>query len=109
MTQDGKRGRKKQRPGKNLLDAMRDREKSVLLFLNDFTVPFTNNQGERDIRMNKVKMKISGCFRSANGARDFCRIRSYLSTARKRGYSMLAALKSVFYGAPIQFVAPSPG
>jgi transposase len=109
LAQPGKRGRKKQRPGKNLLDAMLDHEKAVLLFLQDFTVPFTNNQGERDIRMNKVKMKISGCFRNSNGARDFCRIRSCLSTARKKGCSMLTVLKSVFRGAPIQLVVPSTG
>ena len=98
----GARGRKKQRPGKNLIDALSRRREWVLLFLNDFTVPFTNNQGERDIRMTKVKLKVSGCFRSQAGARHFCRIRGYLSTSRKQGWSLLEALRSVFLGNPFQ-------
>jgi len=97
-----KRGRKKQRYGKNLLDALKKHEPSVLLFLQDFAVPFTNNQGERDIRMSKVKLKISGCFRTAEGARRFCRIRGYLSTARKQGKSLLEVIQSVFLGSPWQ-------
>lgn len=97
-----KRGRKKQRYGKNLLDAFEKHEQSVLFFIRDFTVPFTNNQGERDIRMGKVKLKISGCFRTPEGARRFCRIRGYLSTARKQGKSLLEAIQSVFLGAPWQ-------
>lgn len=96
------RGRKKQRPGKNLLDALGKHEESVLLFLKDFTVPFTNNQGERDIRMTKVKIKVSGCFRSASGARHFCRIRGYISTAKKQGWNVLAAITSVFHHAPFK-------
>lgn len=96
------RGRKKQSPGKNLLDALLKHQKSVLLFLTDSDVPFTNNQAERDIRMTKVKLKISGCFRKAHGAKYFCRIRGYLSTAKKHRWSLLAAISSLFLGRPFQ-------
>jgi transposase-like protein len=98
----GRRGRKKQRPGKNLLDALKEHEEMVLLFFKDFTVPFTNNQAEREIRMTKVKLKVSGSFRSVDGARYFCRIRGYLATAQKQAWNLLDALKSAVMGAPFQ-------
>jgi transposase len=91
----------KQQKGKNLLDRLRDFNDAILRFMNDFRVPFTNNQGEQDIRMNKVKQKISGCFRSFSGAKIFCRIRSYISTMRKRGHTSLSALQAVCLGQPL--------
>ena len=88
----GRRGRKKRRPGHNLARRLRDRKESVLRFLTDPEVPFTNNLAEQDLRMMKLRMKISGCFRSAQGARDFATLRSVLSTARKQGRNRIEAL-----------------
>lgn len=102
----GARGRAKQTKGKNLLDRLRNFQTEVLRFMNDFRAPFTNNQGEQDIRMNKVKQKISGCFRSLDGAKEFCRIRSYLSTMRKQGANLLAAIHAVFLGEPLHLALP---
>ena len=61
-------------------------------------VPFTNNRGENDIRMTKVQQKISGCFRSIDGAKIFCRVRSYLLTSQKHGVTPTDALKTLFDG-----------
>ncbi|HEX4203866.1 MAG TPA: IS66 family transposase [Ktedonobacteraceae bacterium] len=101
-------GRPKQGAAKNLLDALLTRAEQVLAFLDDLSVPFTNNLAERDLRMIKVQQKISGTFRSEQGATAFCIIRSYLSTMRKQGRSMLAALAAVFDGSPFS-VAWEPG
>ncbi len=93
-------GRRKQSAAKNLLDDLLRRAEQVLAFLDDLSIPFTNNQAERDLRMVKVQQKIAGTFRSEEGATAFCRIRSYLSTMRKQGHGMLAALAAVFAGQP---------
>jgi transposase len=94
-------GRRKQSAAKNLLDQLLRRAEQVLAFLDDLSIPFTNNQAERDLRMVKVQQKIAGTFRSEDGATAFCRIRSYLSTMRKQGHPMLAALAAVFAGHPL--------
>lgn len=91
-----KRGRAKRSKARNLLERLRDFEDETLRFMTVIEVPFTNNQGERDIRMFKVHQKISGCFRSIEGAQVFCLIRSYISTCQKQGVEIAAALDLLF-------------
>ena len=91
------------------LDRLEEFDGSILAFLWDERVPFTNNQGEQDIRMIKVRQKISGCFRTLRGAQMFCRIRSYLSTCRKQGQNLWEAVQKAVVGRPFIPTCPPAG
>ena len=97
----GQRGRPRASPARNLAERLRDHKQAVLLFIHDFRASFDNNQAERDLRMMKVKQKISGCFRSLHGARIFATVRGYISTVRKQGFSALNALRHLFDDLPV--------
>jgi transposase len=94
-------GRRKRLPAQNLLDRLDRHRGAVLAFVYNFAVPFDNNLAERDLRMAKVQQKISGGFRSDQGAAFFCRIRGYISTLRKQRSHVLSALSSLFSGCPL--------
>jgi transposase len=102
-------GRCAQSKAANLLDRLEDFDWNILAFLWDGRVPFTNNQAEQDIRMIKVRQKISGCFRTLRGAHIFCRIRSYLSTCRKQGRNVWEAIQMAVIGKPFIPSAPPAG
>ena len=84
-----------------LINAHRDRKSDILRFLYDPDVPFTNNLAERDLRMIKVKQKVSGGFRTFIGASNYCTIRSYISTMRKQGQNVFDAIVSAVMGSPV--------
>jgi len=86
---------------RRIINRLLKRRDEVLRFMTDLSVPFDNNGSERDLRMLKLVQKISGCFRTADGARAFCRVRSYLSTARKQSYSLLLSIERVLGGKPL--------
>src|SRR5208337_2085612 len=90
-----RRGRKPRRTGHNLLLRLQTRKEDTLRFLHDPAVPFTNNEAERDGRMMKVKQKISGGFRTPDGAADFATLRSVISTARKQGWNLIETLMAI--------------
>jgi transposase len=91
-----KRGRRKKTKGRNLVERFDKHKEAILRFVHDFKVPFDNNLAERDIRMMKVQQKISGSFRSWEGAEQFCLLRTYISTIRKQGLNVWEALGSLF-------------
>ena len=95
-----KRGRKKKGKILALVERLDNHKASVCLFIHNFMVPFDNNQAERDIRMIKVKTKVSGCFRSEDGARDYLKIMSYVGTAHKQGHNAYDAIRKAFSGCP---------
>jgi len=101
-----KRGRIAKTKSLNLLEAFINRPQEILRFAYDKNVPFDNNLAERDLRMVKLKQKISGCFRTFHGAEVFCRIRSYISTVRKQGHSVLDAIEQAIMGQPIALYKP---
>ena len=92
----GQRGKIGKSKGRNLVERFLNYQEEILRFVSDFEVPFSNNQAERDVRMVKVQQKISGSFRAKSGAERFCRIRSYLSTAKKHHLNILEALEDAF-------------
>jgi len=96
----GKAGRPKKSRARNLLERLRKHPEKVLAFVEDFDVPFDNNLAERDLRMAKLKQKISGGFRTSEGAATFCRLRGYISTLRKQATHVLTSLTRVFSGNP---------
>ena len=98
VTTKKKRGRKRKGKILAMVERLANYKASVCLFIHNFMVPFDNNQAERDLRMIKVKTKVSGCFRTEEGARDYLKIMSYIGTAHKQGYNAYKAIKNAISG-----------
>ena len=97
----GKRGKNPKTKARNLLERFIEHKEKIMRFLTDLKVPFENNQAERDIRMMKLQQKISGTFRTTQGAQAFCRIRAYISTIRKNGLPVLEGILAALKGVPL--------
>ena len=95
---NGKRGRVSKSDAHNLWERLKEHDSAVLVFARDCNVPFTNNRAERNLRMSKVKQKVSGCFRKAEVAQAYCRISSYLQTMARQGYNPLVAFQMALSG-----------
>jgi len=95
-----KTGKPKKGEALNLLEKLEQYNLETLAFMLNFDIPFDNNLAERDIRMVKLRQKISGCFRGDDGAKMFCRVRSYISTCRKNGLKVLESLAKAMKGEP---------
>jgi transposase len=106
--QENRRGRTTKSRTRNLLERFIEYGAEMLRFACDFSIPFTNNVAEQAVRMMKVKQKISGCFRSKEGAQNFALIRSYIDTIRKQGLSILQSLKELIEGKPWLPLVPAP-
>ena len=91
---------RKQSKARNLLERMRDREEEILRFSADLSAPLTNNGSERDLRPVKTQIKISGCHRATSGAKNWLRVRGYISTVRKHRGNVLTALRDAITGNP---------
>lgn len=98
----GKRGRPKQSKATNLIGRLRDYSDDVWRFMTQPNVPFTNNLAEQAVRMPKVKQKVSGCFRTPQGAKDYCTVRTYCATMHKQGVNIFESLVAAFQGATPQ-------
>lgn len=108
LTKAGKMPEEMPVEAKRMVKRLTEYEQETLLFMLDWVVPFTNNLAERDIRMPKAKQKISGGFRSENGAKAFARVRGFVSTVKKRGKNALDGLTAVFKGQALEFLSNSP-
>ena len=108
VRQPGQRGRLSKGKARCLIDRLTTHRDEALLFLTDFRVPFTNNRAEQSLRMAKVKGKVSGCMRTLSGADDFAAIMSFISSVKKHGINVLAAVKEAFWGRAYGLLFPAP-